>query len=272
MTPAQRRVAGDLARGAAAASGSGCTTTSSTSAGTRCCWSRLHARLQRELGARPAARRSVPAPDRRVAGRAPGGARSPTTARAAPRPANARARQAHDVAADACPRDAVAIIGMAGRFPGADDLDGFWDEPARRRRVDRVLHATTSCARAGVAGGAAGRSALRARAARARRRRPVRRRLLRLYRRAKRRSSIRSSGCSSSAPGRRWSTPATTAATCTSAVGVFAGASMNTYLLTTCCRIRRSRRRSAATRLMLGNDKDFLPTRVSYKLTCAARA
>src|ERR1700761_3858258 len=28
--------------------------------------------------------------------------------------------------ADPTPPHAVAIIGLAGRFPGADDLDGFW--------------------------------------------------------------------------------------------------------------------------------------------------
>ncbi|MEY7977501.1 beta-ketoacyl synthase N-terminal-like domain-containing protein, partial [Streptomyces pilosus] len=34
---------------------------------------------------------------------------------------------------------AVAVIGMAGRFPGADDLDAFWDNLAAGRESVRPV-------------------------------------------------------------------------------------------------------------------------------------
>ena len=49
------------------------------------------------------------------------------------------------------------------------------------------------------------------------------------------------------------------------AVGVYAGASMNTYLFQILAR-SGARRERGPYQLMLGNDKDFLCTRVSYKL------
>ena len=55
-------------------------------------------------------------------------------------------------------------------------------------------------------------------------------------------------------------------------IGVYAGLSLNTYLLYNLCADRRlppilpATTRSAIYQVMLGNDKDFLPTRVSYKL------
>lgn len=55
-------------------------------------------------------------------------------------------------------------------------------------------------------------------------------------------------------------------------IGVFAGLSMNTYLLHNLCAGRRfvtdftGNYQVGAYQIMLGNDKDFLPTRVSYKL------
>ena len=75
---------------------------------------------------------------------------------------------------------AVAIVGMAGRFPGAPDVETFWTQSARRRGIGPLLH------RRGVAGRrcAAGRARstrLRQGARRARRCRPVRRAVLRLH-------------------------------------------------------------------------------------------
>ncbi|HLX72267.1 MAG TPA: polyketide synthase, partial [Verrucomicrobiae bacterium] len=55
-------------------------------------------------------------------------------------------------------------------------------------------------------------------------------------------------------------------------VGVFAGCSVNSYLLYNLCRDRAFATRFAGNyqvgnfSVLLGNDKDFLPTRVSYKL------
>ncbi len=34
------------------------------------------------------------------------------------------------------PQSAVAVVGMAGRFPGAPDVDELWDESSRRRLPD----------------------------------------------------------------------------------------------------------------------------------------
>jgi acyl transferase domain-containing protein len=49
-------------------------------------------------------------------------------------------------------------------------------------------------------------------------------------------------------------------------VGVFAGCSMNSYLLTILARNRAALEAAGPYQLMIGNDKDFLATRVSYKL------
>jgi len=49
-------------------------------------------------------------------------------------------------------------------------------------------------------------------------------------------------------------------------VGVFAGAGMNTYLTEVLFKNREFMRNAGQEQLMIGNDKDFLPTRVSYKL------
>jgi acyl transferase domain-containing protein len=49
-------------------------------------------------------------------------------------------------------------------------------------------------------------------------------------------------------------------------VGVYAGASMNTHFLANVARSRVVMEAASGYQLMLGNDKDFLTTRVSYKL------
>ncbi len=73
----------------------------------------------------------------------------------------------------------VAIIGMAGRFPGARNIEQFWQQPARRRRVDLGFRR-----RRAAGGGCGSRGARRAKlcesAADPRGYRPVRRRILRL--------------------------------------------------------------------------------------------
>ena len=52
----------------------------------------------------------------------------------------------------------------------------------------------------------------------------------------------------------------------TSSIGVYAGASLNTYLLSNLLANPEIMRAVSGYQLMLGNDKDFLATRVSYKL------
>src|SRR5439155_19927636 len=49
-------------------------------------------------------------------------------------------------------------------------------------------------------------------------------------------------------------------------IGLFAGSSMNTYLLTNLLTNRELIERTGGFQTMLANDKDYLPTRVSYKL------
>ena len=124
-------------------------------------------------------------------------------------------------------RTQIAIIGMAGRFPGAPDVEALLAQPARRRRVDHLLH------RRGAARRRASTRALLARSRATCRRAAcstdvdlLRRRLLRLHARARPSSSTRSTGSSWSAPGRRWRTPATTPSAIAGAIGVYAGASI----------------------------------------------
>ena len=99
---------------------------------------------------------------------------------------------------------AIAIVGMAGRFPGAprrrgvlarisragvESIRRFTDDELRQPGIDeRTCWRSRAIVKAG---------------ARARRRRSLRRRRSSASRRAKPRSSIRSSACFSSAPGRR---------------------------------------------------------------------
>ena len=75
----------------------------------------------------------------------------------------------------------IAIIGMAGRFPGAKNVDEVLAQPARRRRVASRSSPTRSCWRPGVDPELLHRSQLRQSRRRPGRHRPVRRRLLRLH-------------------------------------------------------------------------------------------
>ncbi len=55
-------------------------------------------------------------------------------------------------------------------------------------------------------------------------------------------------------------------ATCPGAIGVFAGASLNTYLLANVLPQAAALRRAGGFQALLASDKDFLTTRISYKL------
>ena len=99
-----------------------------------------------------------------------------------------------------CPDDdAIAIIGMAGRFPGAADRGAVLGQSARRRRVDQLLHRGGADRRRGPAERARRTPDYVAARPGAGRRRDVRRRVLRLHPARGRGSSTRSSGCSWSA-------------------------------------------------------------------------
>lgn len=162
------------------------------------------------------------------------------------------------------PDHAVAIVGMAGRFPDAPDLGTFWrnirdgvesllsfsDEdmaaagvPAAVRRNPRFVPKGT------VLDGAADFDAefFGITAAEARIMDPQHRLLLECGW-----SALEHAGY---APGRIGST-----------VGVYAGASMNSYFVDSILRNRPAAEAAGGYQLMLGNDKDFIATRLSYKL------
>ncbi len=203
----EQTIAGDLARGAGARAGRASTTTSSTSAATRCCSSRCTRACASALGPRGPGRRPVPLPDRRARWRA--------TWRDRPEQAETPRRPRHA----AWPRAAAQGDGRPERdrhrrhgrpLPGRRGRRGVLAQPARRRRVDRAASATRSCAAAGVARALLRRPALRQGAAACSTASSCSTPLLRLSARARPRSWTRSSASSWSAPGRRWSTPATT--------------------------------------------------------------
>jgi phthiocerol/phenolphthiocerol synthesis type-I polyketide synthase E len=165
--------------------------------------------------------------------------------------------------ADQMPRHAVAIIGLAGRFPGADDLDGFWRNivdgveslevptdadlddagvmPEIRSKPNFVRKCTALDGAAYFDAGFFGMSPRDAQIVD-----PQHRIFLECAWEA-----LESAGYAAGSNDR--------------AVGVYAGASMNTYLY----QIMRDPALVESVgryQLMLGNDKDFLCTRVSYKL------
>ena len=125
-------------------------------------------------------------------------------------------------------RGAVAIIGMAGRFPDAPDLEAFWrnlkdgvesvrfftDDELREAGVDdALLHQPNYVKARAVLDGV----------------RSLRRAVLRLQHRAKPSSSIRSRGSSWSVRGRHSNAPGSTPERLEGMIGVYAGASLNTY-------------------------------------------
>lgn len=162
------------------------------------------------------------------------------------------------------PAHAVAIVGMAGRFPGASDLDAFWrniregvealepfsDADLQEAGVDPALSGQPQYVRKGTVlenadhfdAGFFGMSPREAQVID-----PQQRIFLECAWEALEHAGY--------APG-----------AIAQAVGVYAGASMNTYLLSQILRDPGLAASVGGYQLMLGNDKDFLCTRVSYKL------
>ncbi|MBX3611477.1 MAG: SDR family NAD(P)-dependent oxidoreductase [Hydrogenophaga sp.] len=165
---------------------------------------------------------------------------------------------------DTFPPHAIAIVGMAGRFPDAQDLDGFWrniregvesletfsDEDLREAGVDPALSAQPHYVRRGTVLQDAehfdaaffGMSPREAQVID-----PQQRIFLECAWEALEHAGY--------APG-----------AIDAPVGVYAGASMNSYLLAQILRNPKVAATVGGYQLMLGNDKDFLCTRVSYKL------
>lgn len=167
----------------------------------------------------------------------------------------------------ASPNDAdhgIAIIGAAGRFPGASNLSQYWQNLCAG--VESIKHLSpTEIERSGVAIGRrrdanyvpaaamidnvdgfdAGFFGFSAREAEVTD--PQHRILLECAW-----AALDDAGyCPDDYPGR---------------VGVFAGVGVNSYLLDVCRRGALSLETPAGYQAFIGNDKDFLATRISYKL------
>lgn len=162
------------------------------------------------------------------------------------------------------PAHAMAIVGMAGRFPGARDLDAFWqnirdgveslepfsDADLKDAGVDAALSGQAQYVKRGTVlenadhfdAGFFGMSPREAQVID-----PQQRIFLECAWEALEHAGY--------APG-----------AIEQAVGVYAGASMNTYLMSQILRDPALAAAVGGYQLMLGNDKDFLCTRVSYKL------
>lgn len=162
------------------------------------------------------------------------------------------------------PAHAMAIVGMAGRFPGASDLEAFWrniregvealepfsDADLQDAGVDPALSGQPQYVRKGTVlenadhfdAGFFGMSPREAQVID-----PQQRIFLECAWEALEHAGY--------APG-----------AIAQAVGVYAGASMNTYLLSQILRDPALAASVGGYQLMLGNDKDFLCTRASYKL------
>ena len=132
-------------------------------------------------------------------------------------------------AADVADTD-IAIVGMAGRFPGAPDVDALWRRVAAGEDCLVDLDADALIA-AGLPADMVARSRLRAAHRHPRRRRHVRQRAVRHRRPRRRRSWTRSTACSWSACGRRSSRPATCPSASTVRSACSPAAASNTYLI-----------------------------------------
>lgn len=161
--------------------------------------------------------------------------------------------------------DAIAIVGMAGRFPGADDVDSFWRmlrdgvEAITRFDRDALIAAGTDphlvadpsyvpahAVLAGVGMFDAGFFGYSPREAAEMD--PQHRLLLELAWEA-----MENAGYGAVGDGRR--------------VGVFAGVGVNAYAINNLLPHRRNGSGDADLfQLFIGNDKDFAPTRIAYKL------
>ncbi len=167
-------------------------------------------------------------------------------------------------ASDKFPSHAVAIVGMAGRFPGASDLDAFWNNvkdgvesltpfsdaeldaagvtPAQRAHPNHVRRGTVLEGADLFDAAFFGLSPREAQIVD-----PQQRIFLECAWEA-----LEHAGYAPGAIER--------------AVGVYGGATMNTYLISQILRDPALAAAVGGYQLMLGNDKDFLCTRVSYKL------
>ena len=123
----------------------------------------------------------------------------------------------------------IAIIGMRGRFPGADDLDRFWQNLANGVESIATLSAEEMRA-AGVPDRHLALAGLRQRVAASSTTSTSSTRSSSASRRATPRSPIRSIGSFSRPPGKRSRMPATTRRPIPGAIGVFGGCEMSTYL------------------------------------------
>ena len=162
------------------------------------------------------------------------------------------------------PAHAIAIVGMAGRFPDAPDLDSFWRNIVEGHESLRIFEAETMAAAGvphelqanpdfvpkgtvlddtdmfdadffGVSTGEA--------------------RIIDPQQRIFLECAWEALEHAGYAPGQ-----------IEDPVGVYAGTGMNTYLMAHILSDRAAAETAGAYQLMLGNDKDFLCTRVSYKL------
>lgn len=162
------------------------------------------------------------------------------------------------------PRHAVAVIGLAGRFPGAEDLHQFWQQVAQGTEVLQSLD-DAELEAAGVG------AEVRAHPAYVRRGTFLER------------CDEFDAGFFGIAPREAqvldpqhrvflecaWEAlehAGYAVGALPESVGVYAGAGMNSYLFTQVLRNPALAEAVGGYQLMLGNDKDFLCTRVSYKL------
>jgi len=167
--------------------------------------------------------------------------------------------------------ETIAIVGMSGRFPGARDVEQFWQNLVQGvESISRFEESELEYTVASADGDAQGQRMIRARGIledadlfdadffgmypkEAQLIDPQHRLFLECAWEA-----LESSGhAPDQYPG---------------LIGVYAGLSMNTYLLHNLCKDRAfaadfsANYQVGAYQTMLGNDKDFMPTRVSYKL------
>ncbi|MFE2755822.1 SDR family NAD(P)-dependent oxidoreductase [Actinosynnema sp. NPDC059335] len=210
------------------------------------------------------ATRSAGTADVTGGGNAPGAAGGTGATSSAPAPdptgvtGSARAADSADVA------DRIAITGMAGRFPGADDVEQFWRnlqggrETISTLTADRLAESGVDPAEAARPGYVPAKGVLegadRFDAAffgysprEAELMDPQHRVFLECAW-----TALESAGCDPAAS--------------TGRIGVFAGTSMNSYLLFNVMGNRRLYDSTGPYRTLLASDKDFLATRVAYQL------
>ena len=160
--------------------------------------------------------------------------------------------------------DAIAIVGIACRFPGADNAEEFWRnlsagvesilpvsvqemldagvDPAETRDPQRVAAASAVGAVEDFDAGFFGFSPRQAELTD-----PQHRLFLECAWEA-----LESAGCDPAADGRK--------------IGVFAGSSMSTYLMSHLYPSMAPASRSSDLQVLIGNDKDYLATQAAYKL------